>query len=77
MLQAYRSQVMSFAIGPLSVLCVTLVYYGQTVGWIKNQNATWYGGRPQSRPHCVRGGPSSPMERSTATPTFRAMSIVA
>ena len=25
-----------------------------------DQAVTWYGGRPQSRPHCVRWGPSSP-----------------
>jgi len=28
-------------------------------GWM-DQDATWYGGRPQSMPHCVRWGPSSP-----------------
>jgi len=28
-------------------------------GW-PDQDATWYGGRPQPRPHCVRWGPSSP-----------------
>jgi len=27
-------------------------------GW-KDQGATWYGGRPQPRPHCVRWEPSS------------------
>ena len=37
-------------------------------GWM-DQDATWYGGRPRSRPHCVRWRPS---------PTsFRPMSIVA
>jgi len=45
----------------LSVLSVgktaTLVYCGQTVGWI---NETWHGGRPRPWPHCVRWGPSSP-----------------
>jgi len=93
-----------YAISPLSVLDVcTLVYCGQTVGWIKkklvtevglgpghialdgdpappsqraqppifgpcllwpncwmDQDATWYGGRPWPRPHCVRWEPSSP-----------------
>ena len=45
-------------------------------GWM-DQDATWYGGRPRPRPHCVRWGPSSP-ERGTAAPaTFRPMSIVA
>ena len=28
-------------------------------GWV-DQDVTWYGGRPQPRPHCVRWGPSSP-----------------
>ena len=100
----------------LSVLSVTLVYCGKTVGWIKmllgmkvglgpchitldgdpasshskregaqqhphfsarvlwpnswmDQDVTWCGGRPQSRPHCVRWGPSSPSpERGRAAP---------
>jgi len=25
-----------------------------------DQDATWYGGMPRPRPHCVRWGPSSP-----------------
>jgi len=28
-------------------------------GWM-DQDATWYGGRPRTRRHCVRWGPSSP-----------------
>ena len=28
-------------------------------GWI-DEDATWYGSRPQPRPHCIRRGPSSP-----------------
>jgi len=40
------------------------------------QDATWYGGRPRSRPHCARWGPSSPPKRGTA-PNFRPMSVVA
>jgi len=62
---------------------------GRTAGWIKmplgievglgpgdivlDQDATWYGGRPRPRPHCVRCGPSSPfsLERAiTAPPHF-------
>ena len=109
-----------YAIGPLSCLSVTLVYCGQTVGWIKmkrstevglgpghivldgdpaplkgaqppifgpcllwsngwmDQDATWYGGRPQPRPHCVRWGPSSPPKKGgTAAPSFQPMSIKA
>ena len=31
-----------------------------------DQDETWHGGRPRSRPHCVRWGPSSP-KRSTAS----------
>ena len=30
-------------------------------GWI-DQGETWHGGRPRSRPYCVRWGPSSPKE---------------
>ena len=82
----------------LSVCLVTLLYCGQTVGWIKmplgqgdivldgdpappergtaaplfgpcllwpngwvDQYVTWYGGRPRSRPYCVRRGPTSPV----------------
>jgi len=40
-------------------------------GWI-DQNATSYGGRPRLRPHCVKWGPSSPVERGTAAPLFSA-----
>jgi len=43
-------------------------------GWI-DQDATWYGGRPQPRQHCVRWGPSAPPRRGIA-PNFRPMSIV-
>jgi len=46
----------------LSVPSITLMYCSQTVGWIKN--ATWYGGRPRPRPHCIRRGPSSPRGHS-------------
>ena len=31
-------------------------------GWM-DQDATWYGGRPRPRPHCVRWGPSSPSHK--------------
>jgi len=30
-----------------------------------DQDATWYGSRPQCRRHCVRWGPSSPPEKRT------------
>jgi len=43
-------------------------------GWI-DQDATWYGGRPRPRPHCVRCGPSfSPKSGGTAR-NFRPMSV--
>jgi len=46
-------------------------------GWM-DQDATWYGGRPRPRPHCVRWGPSpSPKRMSKAISNFRPMSIVA
>ena len=32
-------------------------------GWM-DEDATWYGSRPQPRPHCVRQGPSSPSKRA-------------
>jgi len=39
-------------------------------GWM-DQDATWYGCRPQPRRHCVRWGPSSPLaKRGHSTPTF-------
>jgi len=41
-----------------------------------DQDATWYGGRPRPRPHCVRCGPSSPPKRGTV-PIFGIMSVVA
>jgi len=52
----------------LSVLSVTLVYCGQTVGWITMP--TWYEVRPQPRPHCVGWGASSPTERGTSSRTL-------
>jgi len=33
-----------------------------------DQDATWYGGRPRPRRHCVRWGLSSPHGKGTATP---------
>jgi len=42
----------------VSVCLETLVCCGQTV--LLDQDATWYGGRPRHRRHCVRWGPSSP-----------------
>jgi len=62
----------------LSVLSVTLVYCGQTVGWIRMLLGMEVGLNPLAQAtYCARWGPSSPMERDTASPTFWAMSIVA
>ena len=38
-------------------------------GWV-NQDATLYGGRPRSRRHCVRWGPSSPSPTAAQFPIF-------
>ena len=56
----------------LSVLSVTLVYCGQTVGWIKMKLGMEVG---LILGHTVRWGPDSP-HRGTA-PHFRPMSVVA
>jgi len=39
---------------------------GQTA-WM-DQDATWYGGRPRPRPHCVRWGLSSPRKGAQQPP---------
>jgi len=39
-------------------------------GWM-DQDATWYGGRPRPRPHCVRWGPSS-SQKGHSPPNFGA-----
>jgi len=44
-------------------------------GWL-DQDATWYGGRPQPRRHCIRWGSCSPSQKGTRAPNFRLMSIV-
>ena len=36
-------------------------------GWM-DEDATWYGSRPRTRPHCVRWGPSSRRERGHSSP---------
>ena len=46
-------------------------------GWM-DEDATWQGGRPQPKRHCVGWGPSSPFpKRGRSLPNFRPMSIVA
>jgi len=42
-----------------------------------DQGATWYGGRPRPRRHCVRRGPSCPAKMAQQPSSFRRMSIVA
>jgi len=43
-----------------------------------DQDATWYGGRPWPRQHCVKWGPRSSHGKGHNTPpTFCPMSIVA
>jgi len=52
--------------------------FGSCLLWPKSwmdRDATWYGGRPRTRPHCVRWAPNSLTERGTAAPTCRPMSI--
>jgi len=44
-------------------------------GWM-HQDATWYGGRPRPRRHCLRWGPS-PSPKGGGALNFRPMSIVA
>jgi len=67
-----------FPIGPLSVclsfLSVTLVYCGQTAGWIKMPLGTEVVLGPG---HVVLGGDPAPPKRGTAAPSFRRMCIVA
>ena len=40
-----------------------------------DQDATWYGGKPRPRRHCVWGHIAPPTERGTAAATFRPISI--
>jgi len=51
---------------------------GQTAGWTKVQNATWHGGRPRPRRHCVRWGLGTQLspKKGHSPPNFRYMSIV-
>jgi len=44
-------------------------------GWM-DEGTIWYGGRPRPRRHCVNMD-SATLERGTAPPTFRPISIVA
>jgi len=44
-------------------------------GWM-DEDATWYGSRPRTRPHCVRRGPRPPRKGNSSPPSFRSMTIV-
>jgi len=44
-------------------LSLTLVYCGQTVGWMKIKLKNNHGGKPRSRPHCVRCGLTPPPKK--------------
>jgi len=51
--------------------CAVCPVYNVGVLWPNSwmdQGATWHGGRPRPRRHCVRWGPSFPTERGTADP---------
>jgi len=44
--------------------------FGPCLLWsnpLMDQDATWYGGRPHSRPHCAMWGPSSPLPQKGGT----------
>ena len=58
-----------YAMEPLACLSVTLVYCGQTVGWIKTPLGTEVGLGP--RHIALDGGPTPSTERGTAAPNFR------
>jgi len=49
--------------------------FGLYLSWpndCMDQDATWYGGRPWPRRHCVRWGPSSPPQQRGRSPQFLA-----
>jgi len=58
----------------LSVVSETLVYCGQTVGWLKMKLGVEVDLSPG---HIVLDGDPAPPDRGTAAPCFRPMSIVA
>jgi len=56
----------------LSVLSVTLVYCGQTVGWIMHQDETWRAYRPRPYRHNVLDGDPPPPSQKGQSPQFSA-----
>ena len=61
---------------PICLSCLSICLFVSNVGvlwpngWI-DRDETWQGGRPRSRPHCVRWGPTSPSPKG-AQPQFSA-----
>jgi len=54
--------------GSLFCLCVCNIGVVWPNGWL-DQDATWYGGRPWPKPHCVRWGPT-PLQKGHTSPHF-------
>ena len=77
----FKSELCSYQISVFGRFA--LCYGVRNVGvWWPNrwmdQDATWYGGRPRPRRHCVTWGPSfTPRKGAKQPPTFRSMSISA
>jgi len=44
---------------------------------LDDQDGTWHGGGPWSKPHCARWGPSSPPQQGGRPPIFSPFFIVA
>ena len=62
---------------PICPVCLSVCNIGLLwpSGWM-DQYATWYGGRPRPRPHCVRWRPQLPNRKRHSSPSFRLMSIL-
>jgi len=71
----YATEPLTSCLSCLSVLSVTLVYCGQTAGWIRIPLGTEVGLGPGDI--VLDGDPAPPMERGTAAITFQRMSFVA
>jgi len=74
-----RPFVKQFALRCQTVVCLSFCMSSNVGvlwpnGWM-DQDATWYGGRPRPRPHCVRWGPSWPHANGhSSTPSPRKLS---
>ena len=69
----YQTVVCPVCLSVLSVLSVTLVYCGQTVGWIKMKLGVQVGLGPG---HIVLDGDPAPTLQRATAPNFRPMSVV-